>query len=80
MATKSFRPVTRETSALVRERGLRAVMVTLVGGVIELRAKGLRSRETVDVAWCYYAAVKQRVAFERSERLRTASGAKRRAR
>ena len=53
MATKSFRPVTRESTALVRERGLRAVMVTIVGGVIELRAKGLRSRETVDLAWCY---------------------------
>ena len=59
MATKSVQPVTRETSALVRERGLRAVMVTIVGGVIEVRAKGLRSLETVDVAWCYYAAVKQ---------------------
>ena len=68
MATKSFRPVTRESTALVRERGLRAVMVTIVGGVIELRAKGLRSRETVDLAWCYYAAVKQRVALERAEK------------
>lgn len=67
MATKSFKPVTRESTAMVRERGLRAVMVTIVGGVIELRAKGLRSRETVDLAWCYYAAVKQRVALERAE-------------
>ena len=54
--------------AHIRERGLRAVMVTITGGVIELRAKGLRSRETLDVAWCYYAAVKQRVAAERTER------------
>lgn len=45
-------------------------MVTIVGGVIELRAKGLRSRETADVAWCYYAAVKQRVAMERAEKAR----------
>jgi hypothetical protein len=67
MATKSFKPVTRESSALVRERGLRAVMVTIVGGVIELRAKGLRTTETVDVTSCYYAAVKQRVAMERLE-------------
>ena len=80
MATKSVKPVTRETSALVRERGLRAVMVTIVGGVIELRAKGLRSRETVDVAWCYYAAVKQRVAFERADRAREERASKRRAR
>jgi hypothetical protein len=68
MTTKSHRPVTRETSAMVRERGLRAVLVTIVGGVIELRAKGLRSRETVDVASTYYAAVKQRVAAERAQR------------
>lgn len=74
MVTKSLKPVTRETTALVRERGLRAVMVTIVGGLIELRAKGLRSRETVDVAWCYYAAVKQRVAVERAERARTRRG------
>ena len=71
MATKSFKPVTRESTAMVRERGLRALMVTIVGGVIELRAKGLRSRETVDLAWCYYAAVKQRVALERAERKKT---------
>lgn len=68
MATKSFKPVTRESTAFVRERGSRAVMVTIVGGVIELRAKGLRTRETVDLAWCYHAAVKQRVAMERAQR------------
>ncbi|MDM0002556.1 hypothetical protein QTI24_28410 [Variovorax sp. J22P240] len=77
MATKSCKPVTRETSAMVRERGLRAVMVTLVGGVIELRAKGLRSTETVDVAWCYYTAVKQRVALERVQRARQGRAARR---
>ena len=65
MATKSHRPVTRETTALVRERGLRPVIVTVVGSVIELRAKGLRSRETLDLAWCYMTAVKQRVMAER---------------
>jgi hypothetical protein len=68
MTTRSLRPVTRETSALVRERGLRPVILTVVGGVIELRAKGLRSTEVLDVAWCYYSAVKQRVINERAER------------
>ena len=68
MPTKSFKPVTRESTALVRERGLRAVMVTIVGGIIELRAKGLRARETVDVAWCYYTAVKQRIARQRADK------------
>lgn len=55
MTTKSFKPVTRESSALVRERGMRPVIVTIVGGVIELRAKGLRSREIVDVSWAWAA-------------------------
>lgn len=71
MTTKSFKPVTRESSALVRERGMRPLIVTIVGGVIELRAKGLRSRETVDLSWAYYAAVKQRVFRERMEQART---------
>lgn len=61
-------PVTRETSAHVRDKGLRAVLVTVTGGLIELRAKGLRSREVLDVAWCYEQAVKHRVARERAER------------
>ena len=68
MVTKSTRVVSRETTAVVRERGLRPVIVTVVGGVIELRAKGLRSREVIDVAWCYHAAVKQRVLQERAQR------------
>lgn len=70
MVTKSLRPVTRETSAVVRDRGPRAVIVTVVGGVIELRAKGLRSTETLDVAWCYTAAVRQRLHLQRVERIK----------
>ena len=34
----------------------RAVIVTVAGGVIELRAKGLRSTEVLDVGWCHDAA------------------------
>ena len=70
MTTRSIRPVTRETSATVRERGLRPLIVTVVGGIIELRAKGLRSKEVLDVSWCYFAAVKQRVTSERDERVK----------
>ena len=66
--TPSTKPVTRLTSAYVRERGMRPIVATLTGGVIELRAKGLRSREYLDLAWCYQVAVKQRVAQERAER------------
>ena len=71
MVTKSLRPVTRETSAVVRDKGPRAVIVTVVGGVIELRAKGLRSTETLDVAWCYMAAVRQRLQLQRVERAKS---------
>ena len=68
MTTKSDRPVTRETSSYVRDRGLRPVLVTIRGSVIELRAKGLRSRELLDVGWCYQVAVKARVIRQRAER------------
>jgi hypothetical protein len=66
MTTRSSRPVTRETSAKVFDKGMRAVLVTIdSSSVIELRAKGLRGVETLDVAWCYGEAVKQRVAEEK---------------
>ena len=68
MTTKSIRPVTRETSAFTRDRGLRSIIVTIEHGIIELRAKGLRSRETVDVGWLYQHAVKSRVFRERLEK------------
>ena len=69
MTTSSVKsPVTRETPAYVRDKGLRAVIVTVTGGLIELRAKGLRSREVVDVSSIYLQAVKQRIARERAEK------------
>lgn len=68
MVTKSLRPVTRESSAIIRDRGPRPVIVTIVGGVIELRAKGLRSTEVLDVGWCYYSAVRQRLIHERAQK------------
>lgn len=67
MTTSSITsPVTRETPAYIRDRGLRPVIVTVRGGLIELRAKGLRTREVVDIASIYGQAVKQRVAAERA--------------
>lgn len=60
--TPSTKPVTRVTSAYIRDRGMRPVVATITGSVIELRAKGLRSVEVVDVASVYDAAVKARVA------------------
>lgn len=80
MTTPSTRPVTRETTAVVREKGARAVIATLVGGVIQLRPKGLRTSETLDLGWCWQQAVKQRVAAERAERwANRPAGARRRA-
>ena len=68
MTTRSIRPVTRESSAFVRDKGVRPIIVTIAGSMLELRAKGLRSREALDLAYCYETAVKQRVARERAER------------
>lgn len=68
MTTKSHNPTTRETCAYVRDKGLRPVIVTIQGSLIELRAKGLRSREVLDLAWCHETAVKARVLRERQER------------
>jgi len=74
MTTRSIRPVTRQTSPVVGECGLRPVILTVVGCVIELRAKGLRSTEMLEVSRRCYAAVKQRVIGERAERVKAMPG------
>lgn len=75
MTTSSLiSPVTRESSAFVRDKGMRPVIVTVTGGSIVLRAKGLRSREVLDLSWCYQQAVKQRVAQERAEKRASRKG------
>lgn len=68
MTTPSTKPVTRETSAYVRDKGMRPVIATISGSILTLRAKGLRSREVLDLAYCYELAVKQRIHQERAER------------
>lgn len=68
MTTPSTKPVTRETSAYVRDKNLRPVIVTVHGSLIILRAKGLRTREYVDIGALYLKAVKDRVALEKAER------------
>ncbi|MDP3228489.1 MAG: hypothetical protein Q8N13_11010 [Acidovorax sp.] len=68
MTTSSLKPVTRETSAYVRDKGVRPVIATISGSILTLRAKGLRSRETLDFAHLYELAVKQRVITERAEK------------
>lgn len=74
--TPSTRPVTRVTSAFIRERGLRQVVVTITGNLIELRGKGLRTVETVDVASLWYQAVKARVLHERNIKRAMRKGAR----
>jgi hypothetical protein len=66
--TPSTKRVTRLTSAWVRDQGMRAVVASIVGGVIELRAKGRRQVEVVDIASLYYRAVKARVMAEKAAR------------
>jgi hypothetical protein len=68
MATSSVKPTTRETSAYVRDKGMRAVIVTVHHGLLELRAKGLRSAYTLDIGSLYYQAVRQEVAKQRAEK------------
>lgn len=64
----STKPVTRLSSAYVRERGMRPIVVTITGSLIEVRAKGLRSVETVEVATLWHQAVKARVMREQAEK------------
>lgn len=76
MATKSVKPVTRETSAYVRERGFRPLIATIHGSFLLLRPKGLRGEEVLDLGAAWSLAVKQRVARELAEK-RAARKAKR---
>ena len=77
MATSSVTsPVTRITPAIVRDLGARQVIVTIRDGLVELRAKGLRRIEVVDVASLYTRAVKERVVFERAQKRAAKKGKK----
>lgn len=76
MATLSTRPVTRETSAYVRDRGMRPLVVTIIGSIIELRPKGCRSREALDLSAAWGRAVKERVAREKAEKRASRKGSK----
>jgi hypothetical protein len=67
--TPLSRPVTRLCGAWVRDRGLRQLVVTLHGTTLELRPKGLRCPETLDLAMLYSYAVKSRVMSERAARV-----------
>jgi hypothetical protein len=66
--TPSTKPVRRESSAFVRERGLRPLIATIHGSLLLLRPKGLRREEILDLGAAYSLAVKQRVAREQAER------------
>lgn len=72
--TPSTKPVTRLSSAYVRDKGLRPIVATLHGSVLILRAKGLRREETLDLAACYDLAVKQRVAREKADKRKAKRG------
>jgi len=66
--TPSTKPVTRMSTALVRDKGLRPVVITIRDSFVEVRATGLRSTETMDIAAIYSWAVKARMARERAEK------------
>lgn len=66
--TPSTRAVTRLTSAYVRDKGMRQLVATVHHGTIELRAKGLRSGYTLDLAALYGQAVRATAARVLAER------------
>ncbi len=68
MTTRSIKPVTRETSAFARSKGLRPIIATIHGSVLLLRPKGLRGEEVLDLGAAWSLAVKQRVARELAEK------------
>ena len=69
--TPSTKPVTRVTSAYIRDRGMRPLVATISGSVLIIRGKGLRREEVIDIGACYHMAVKARVARERADRKKT---------
>lgn len=71
--TPSTKPVTRLTSALVRDQGARLVVATITGSVLELRAKGRRQTEVLDITSLYYMAVKARVLAEKAAKKKARS-------
>lgn len=70
--TRLNKPISRETSELVRARGPRPLIVTLYpGDQIGLRPKGTRTEERTTLSAVYSLAIKQRIARERAEKLKT---------
>lgn len=68
MATRLSKPVARETGAFVRDRGLRPLIVTLHDSFLELRPRGLRRGEVIDLAAIFGLAVRKRILLEKAER------------
>lgn len=68
MAAKIKKPLNRETSAIVMERGARPLIVTLNATTLTLRPKGLKAAEVVGYADCYHLAVRQRVFSEKQQK------------
>lgn len=77
MTTKSIKPVTRETSAYVRDRGMRPIIATIEHGMLKLRAKGLRTEEVLDIGSLYFQAVKARVFREKMDKAKERAARKR---
>jgi hypothetical protein len=72
MATSSTTsPVTRETPARVRDKGSRAIIARIEGELLILRAKGLRSNETLHLGALYEQAVKARVFKARMDKAKS---------
>ena len=64
------KPVRRRTQQSVRDghRPRRIVVTLHPSGMLGLRLERSRREETILLEWCYFAAIKARVAQERAEK------------
>lgn len=73
--TPSTKPVTRLTSAWAFDGGSRQIVATIHGSLIELRLKGRRQTEVLDISSLYFRAINERIAKARADK-RKAKAAK----
>lgn len=68
--TPSTKPVTRLSSAFVRDRGFKQVVVTVLGDMIHVRTKGARTTYSMPISAVYGWAVRAHLAAVKAEKLK----------
>ncbi len=67
--TKLTKPVSRETFEMVRDRGMRPILIELQGTFAKLRLKGMRGVHTVTFAQMWNMANRNTAEAARREKL-----------